>query len=213
MISIVEKYKPLLIGLIITIVLGFSLEWIGFLRFDPEQMLANILFFVVWWLIISFIVYRVPLLKKKTALKVGGLFLSSIVIIIIDVTFGIPDSPVTIPLVVAFWLCLAYLAFTSFFEKYGKYILGIYMVAVGYFLYVRLFSVDLETYLQEEKGAAFLLLIFPIPFLFVLWIYEQWKWLRTLKAEKMEAELALLNYWVVSNRMWVLILCRLWGIR
>ncbi len=191
--SILKNYKAILIGLIITMILRFWLEWIGFIRIDPEQVFANLMFFVVWWLIVSFVVYKVPLLKRKTTLKFGGLFLFLIAIIFIDATLGVPDSPITIPLVVALWLCLAYLIFNKFFEKYAKYILAIYVLAVGYFLYVRLFSPDLETYLQEEKGTALGLLIVPVPFFLILWGYEQWKWLKTLKAEKTEAELALLK--------------------
>ncbi len=190
---ILEKYKPFAIGLIIMIVLTAFLQWIGFIRINPTHVLENVFGFVIWWLIFSFIAYKVPTLKKKAIFKFVGLFLFLIVIIVIDATYGIPDSPVTIPLVVAFWLCLSYLIFRSFFEKYGKYIFGVYLFLVGYFLYVRLFSVDLETYMQDYKGTALFMLVIPIPFLLALWIYEQWKWLKILKTEKAEAELALLK--------------------
>jgi LytS/YehU family sensor histidine kinase len=40
---------------------------------------------------------------------------------------------------------------------------------------------------------ALLLIVMPVPFFFALWVYEQWKWLRTLQADKSKAELALLK--------------------
>ncbi len=55
-----------------------------------------------------------------------------------------------------------------------------------------MFSGGLEIYLQK-KETAFSFFILPIPAFFLIWIYEQWKWLQNLKAQKTTAELALLK--------------------
>jgi LytS/YehU family sensor histidine kinase len=56
-----------------------------------------------------------------------------------------------------------------------------------------LFSENFDFYEAHEKGVAFVFFLVPIPIFICIWIYEQWKWLKTLKAEKSTAELALLK--------------------
>jgi len=58
---------------------------------------------------------------------------------------------------------------------------------------LRLFSGDLEAYLKIKEEFPFFIFFIPIPILFSLWIFEQWKWLQNLKAEKLETELSLLK--------------------
>jgi LytS/YehU family sensor histidine kinase len=56
-----------------------------------------------------------------------------------------------------------------------------------------LFSGGDGAYLQIKKGFFLEIFLVPIPLLFCLWLYEQWKWLQQLKAGKAQAELALLR--------------------
>ena len=67
------------------------------------------------------------------------------------------------------------------------------MAILFYFLYLRLFSGDLETYLSNRKELPIFLLFVPLPLLFFLWIFEQWKWIQKLKRDKSEAELSMLR--------------------
>lgn len=62
-----------------------------------------------------------------------------------------------------------------------------------YFLYVRLSASSFEDYESNNKETVFTLFLLPIPFLILLWIYDQWKWLKTLQADKSKAELELLK--------------------
>ncbi|MFT5167797.1 MAG: hypothetical protein ACI8P3_003035 [Saprospiraceae bacterium] len=193
--TFLKKYKAFLYGLVITIILGVLLEWIGFIRINKSAVLENILIFSFWWIVISLLIYKFSYLKKKRKVvyRLLGLLVFFLIINLVDSLYEIPDSPVVIPLAVIFWITVSYVMFPDFFKKYQKYILGIYLLAIGYFIYVRTFSADLETYLEHEKGSAMLLFVLPIPFFLLLWIYEQWRWLKALKAEKAKAELALLK--------------------
>jgi LytS/YehU family sensor histidine kinase len=88
---------------------------------------------------------------------------------------------------------LFYFILPEFFQKYRFLIWGLYGGSALFFLYARLFSGSFELYETTYKVWALSLFLLPIPILIVLWFYEQWKWFRTLKAEKAEAELALLR--------------------
>ena len=80
-----------------------------------------------------------------------------------------------------------------FVKKYWKLITFFYGPLFLYFLYLRLFSGDLEGYLKIKEEVPFVIFFLPIPIFFGLWFYEQWKWLQNLKAEKSQAELSLLR--------------------
>jgi LytS/YehU family sensor histidine kinase len=60
------------------------------------------------------------------------------------------------------------------------------------FLYFRFYSESFELYRQNSKE-LFLLFIAPVPVFAILWAYQQWKWFKTLKAEKAKAELSMLQ--------------------
>ena len=195
MIHFLKKYAAFGIGLIILIPLILILQFVGFIRIPNDSLLEVALIFSFWWIAISLPIYKISYLKKnrKTLYKITGLIAFLIVILVIDSSFSIPDNPITIVLMVLFWFGLFYLLVPDFINKYKKFIFGIYGLAMLYFTYARLFSGDFENYLEQEKGAAMVLFIIPIPILILLWIYEQWKWLQTLKADKAKAELALLK--------------------
>ena len=56
-----------------------------------------------------------------------------------------------------------------------------------------MFSGDLEAYLKIKVDSYFFIFFLPIPILFLIWIFEQWKWVQNLKAEKSKTELSLLK--------------------
>jgi LytS/YehU family sensor histidine kinase len=88
---------------------------------------------------------------------------------------------------------LFYFILPGFFHKYRWLILGLYGGSALFFLYSRLFTGSFELYESTYKFWALSLFLLPIPILIGLWFFEQWKWFRTLKAEKASAELALLR--------------------
>ena len=92
-----------------------------------------------------------------------------------------------------FWIGLVYVLVPSFIKKYWKLILLIYGPLFIYFLYLRLFSGDVEAYLEIKEDFPFFIFFLPIPVLFLIWIFEQWKWVQNLKAEKAKTELSLLR--------------------
>ncbi|WP_299768272.1 histidine kinase [uncultured Dokdonia sp.] len=106
-----------------------------------------------------------------------------------DHYFEAPDHPIIILLIVLFWLGVFYLFFPKFFLKYRLLILASYSSILGYLLYIRL---D-ENYLEIYHRDALNLLLLPVPILFIIWLYEQWRWFETLKSEKAKGELELLK--------------------
>jgi sensor histidine kinase YesM len=106
---------------------------------------------------------------------------------------NIPDNPITLLLMMGFWIGFAYVMIPAFIKKYWKLIVFFYGPIILYFIYLRLFSGDVEAYLLIKKDSPFFIFLLPIPILFFLWIFEQWKWLQNLKAEKSKTELSLLR--------------------
>ncbi|GFZ93618.1 hypothetical protein GCM10011531_26980 [Aquaticitalea lipolytica] len=76
--------------------------------------------------------------------------------------------------------------------KYRIPILLIYGGTLSYFIYVRL-GYDTSIYFKEYKENVINLLLIPIPVIALLYFFEQWKWLKHLKAKKDKAELTLLK--------------------
>ena len=66
------------------------------------------------------------------------------------------------------------------------------MLLTRYFYIIDCFLEVLKSILIKNQN-CFLLFFAPIPIFICLWIYEQWKWFQTLKAEKAKAELAMLQ--------------------
>ncbi len=192
-ISFLKKYKAVLIGFPLTFILVKLLQYSKLILIDEKEFFMNTFFLFLYGAVISLMIY--------TYFKKGGnyLYLSLGFILLIGVLAivrlfmkGMTDNPVVILILILFWMGGFYAAFPSFFTKYKIIIWGIYGFSSLYFLYVRLFSGSIEIYLQK-KGTAFSFFILPIPALLLIWIYEQWKWLQNLKAQKTAAELALLK--------------------
>lgn len=193
MVSILSRYKGFVIGFFVTFLLGYGLESIGFLLIDYSEWEVNIPLFIFWWGVISLPIHKVEYLKKRrlSVMKVVLFMALLIPVVAVDRWFNIPDNPFTLAYVIAFWLGVFYLIFPKFFTKYRPYILGVYIVIFIYATYVRLFTGNIDQY--EDQGRVVGLLFAPVPFIAVLYVYEQWKWLKTLKNEKTTAELELLK--------------------
>lgn len=192
--NIFRKYQAFVIGPVITFVLILFMQYIDLIRVTPDAWVSNALGFLFYAYFISLAIHRY-LKSGGRIVKVGtGFFVLVIVIFSIGYfTSQLQDNPLLILLLISFWLMLFYFILPDFFQKYRFLIFGLYGGSALFFLYARLFTGSFELYESTYKMWALSLFLLPIPILIALWFYEQWKWFRTLKAEKAEAELALLR--------------------
>lgn len=194
MVNFLKKYKAFFIGLIV-IPISYLLERIGIIIIPEGRILEFIPYLIFWGLVIALPIYFFNYSKnvKKTIIKVLSLLVLLFITLGIDSIMNLPDNPITLLFIAGFWIGFVYVLVPSFIKKYWKLILIIYGPLLLYFIYLRLFSGGLEGYLKIKLETSFFVFILPIPFLFLVWIFEQWKWIRNLKAEKSKAELSLLR--------------------
>jgi len=195
MIAFLKKYKAFLFGLIVIVPIFYLLDYIGFIILPKDRSYEIVIYSIIWGTIIAlpFHNYNYLKSKKKTVLRVLSLFVLFFITLIIDGTMQLPDNPITLILLMGFWIGFAYVLTPSFIKKYWKLIVLIYGPLLLYFIYLRLFSGDLEAYLEIKEEFPFFLFLLPIPVLFFIWILEQWKWVQNLKSEKSKTELSLLK--------------------
>ena len=191
MIAFLKKYKAFFIGLIVIPVFYF-LEALGIIIVPEDRKLSIIPYLIFWGLAIALPIHHSKKIKK-TLIKVFILILFFCGTLVIDMMMNLPDNPITFIFLLVFWIGIVYVLAPSFFKKYWKLIGLIYGPLLLYFLYLRLFSGDLEAYLKIKEEIPFYLFFLPIPALFLIWIFEQWKWVQNLKAEKSKTELSLLR--------------------
>lgn len=194
MIAFIKKYKAFFIGLVITRLLAWILAYKQVILIDKDEHLTNILGFVFYWFLISLFIHKIKYIRSqiKTVIKIVGFLTSLMLIIIIDSNASVPDNPITILLFTVFYLAIAFVLVPKFFKKYRFPIIGTYALAYSVFLYFRLYSESYELY-RQQSTELFLLFFLPVPIFASLWAYQQWKWFQNLKAEKSQAELAMLQ--------------------
>lgn len=190
MIDFLQKYdKVLLKGGVITAIIAFVLVEASFVIINPLSVstpvyiIINILGLAFCWFSFSFLIYKFPLYK---VLGVVGLLL---IVVVIETYIKIPNNPITFPLLIFFWLGIAYLISPEFFKKYRIAIFSIYGIVLSYFFIFR----TMPNYERDHHQNFLSFLLIPIPVFIILWFYEQWRWLKTLQADKGKAELALLK--------------------
>jgi len=191
MIAFIKKYKAFGLAAVLVATIVFYLERVGFIKIPQNAPFETAFIFGFWWLAVSFVLYHFNFIKKKKKilLKVVILLIIAFVTFGTDDYFNIPNHPIVIFLIVVFWLGVFYLFFPKFIIKYKILILLVYGLILCYFFYLRL---D-ENYTELYHDRVLNLLMLPIPILFFVWIYEQWKWFNNLKSEKAKAELELLK--------------------
>ena len=183
------------ISFVIVLITILVMEHFKLLIIPSNRPFEIIYVFLFWWMLLSFLIYQLMHAKKrrKVLKKLFTLFIVLMVIFLVNMNMTMPDNPITIILFIGFWMGCCYLIVPSFIHKYWKLITFCYTSIILYFLYFRLFSGGDEAYLQIRKDIYLEIFLVPIPLLFCLWLYEQWKWLQQLKAGKAQAELALLR--------------------
>ncbi|MFC5624345.1 sensor histidine kinase [Algoriphagus winogradskyi] len=184
-------FKALAWGFAVTLLITFLLQRIGFIKIDFDEYLENVLILGSWWILTSLVFYysRKISLHKKNLLKILYLALFFTGILLLDQWMSIPDNPVSIFLLILFWMGIARFVAPAFFKKYQKVIFIVYGLIWMVFSILRWH----ETYLREHHEMAIFMLLIPIPFFLLLWVFEQWKRMRDLENQKNQAELAMLK--------------------
>ena len=150
----------------------------------PVSIFIHVSLFVICWLILA------SLLSKFSVYKVLGIVSLLFLSIISERYLAVQNNPVTIPLIILFWLGVIHLVLPDFFKRYKYVILGVYGLMIAYFLILYITTLDFSNE-DREHFASFM--IAPIPFFVVLWTYENWRSYRMLQAEKAATELSLLK--------------------
>ena len=182
--------RALLIGYLATVMLFILFAHTDLIPFNadtikqPLFLLLNGISFILIGLLLSVLMTRYTLVRVLFLL--GILVLASLA----DHHLSIDKNPITIPLIILFWVGLAYLILPNFFKKYRVAIASVLGLLLSYYFYHFFTTVD---YKPEDRGSFANLMIIPIPFFLALWFYEQWRWMKTLESEKTNAELALLK--------------------
>lgn len=195
MVQFLNKYKAFFIGVLLMFPIFYVMNFFEFILLPKNNPLEIIIYAIFWGILVALPFYNYSYLKtkKKTVLNVLVLIVLFFVALFIDSYMQMPDNPVTFILLMVFWFGFAYLLIPDFIKKYWKLISFIYGPLFLYFLYLRLFTGNLETYLKIKEDFPFYLFFLPIPILFLIWLFEQWKWLQNLKADKAKAELSMLR--------------------
>lgn len=188
--SFLTNRKAIFIGGIMAIGLAIMLGNVeGFFIIHPNSVSSPIFIFInllavaLCWLILSFLLNKFPIYQTV------GIVSLLVIANLAESYIRIPFNPVTIPLLILFWLGLAYLILPQFFKKYQVAILSVYVAVLSYFFIFRM----MPNYVQDYHQNFLNFLMIPIPVFAALWGYEQWRWLRMLKADKAKAELSLLK--------------------
>ena len=184
-------FKALGWGLLITLLTTFLLSRMRFINIDSEEHLENILIFGSWWMLCSMVFYYRSKMKLNHTIlwKIAALPIFLTTILLIDQWMAIPDNPVSIFLLILFWMGIAWVIVPEFFRKFRVSIFGVYAFIWLTFLFLR-FN---ENYFGQYHQFVILFLLIPIPFYLLLWVFEQWKRMKNLEMEKNEAELAMLK--------------------
>jgi len=192
MIEFLKKYKAFLFGFIIIVPIFYLLDYFGFIILPKERTYEILIYVIIWGLAIALPIHYFKT-KKLIVLRVLSLIVLAFLILFIDSSMKMPDNPITIILLMGFWFGIAYFLFPAFVKKYWKLIALFYIPLFLYFVYIRLSATDLESYLKIREELPLIIFFLPIPILFLVWLFEQWKWIQNLKAEKATAELSLLR--------------------
>jgi len=193
-ISFLKKYKAFIYGLIAFRLVLFVLAYFDFIHIDNSEYLSNALSFLFYWMLFSLPIYYFPFFKKhlSISLKFSGLIVLFMLVIINDHNSKMIDNPITFIGLILVGLSFFSILATNFFKKHALYTIVFYALSIGYFLYIRVYSNDINVYLQQEKEIKIILTL-PFFVLILGWFFQQWKWLKTLESKKSNAELALLK--------------------
>ncbi len=195
--TFLKKYKAFIIVLPILICILYALHVVGILNIPSNQPIEVLIITFFWWIGLSFLLNNLLRMTKKDRKKIGLKIVISLLLLfialIIDNWINIPDNPLTMTLMLLFWFAFFNLFAPKFIQKYKKVLLIFYSAILLVFFYFRFQTDDYENYLNIKNEWILPILIGSLPLLVLLWVYEQWQLINTLKQEKSQAELSLLK--------------------
>jgi len=193
-IAFLKKYKAFVYGLILFRIVVSLLVHLNYIHIDNTEYLSNALSFIFCWLFFSLPIHYFPFLKKHLgkSLQFLGLIILFMLVIINDANAKMMDNPITIVGIIIIGLAFFLIIATAFIKKHALYIGVFYLLSIGYFLYQRVYTNDIQLYLQHEKEIKIILAL-PFIVLLLAWFFQHLKWLKTLESKKTNAELALLK--------------------
>jgi sensor histidine kinase YesM len=194
MITFLKKYKAFIYGLVAFRLVVLVLSYFDFVHIDNSEYLSNTLSFFFYWLLFSFPIYYFSFLVKHKIIsfKFLGLIILFMLIIINDANSKMIDNPITFIGVISVGLLFFSILAPKFLNKYVLLTIVFYALSLSYFFYIRVYIDDINVYLQQEKEIK-IILTAPFFVLLIGWVFQQWKWLKTLESKKSKAELALLK--------------------
>ncbi|WP_166964142.1 sensor histidine kinase [Yeosuana marina] len=194
MIAFLKKYKAFIYGLIVFRIVVLVLSYYDFVHIDNSEYLSNTLSFLFYWFLFSLPIYYFPFFKKHKikTLKFLVLIVLFVLVIVNDANSTMIDNPITFIGIICIGLLFFSIIAPQFFKKYVLYTIVFYVLSLGYFIYLRIYTEDINVYLQQEKEIK---IILTIPFLVLTlgWFFQHWKWLKSLESKKSKAELTLLK--------------------
>lgn len=195
MIRFINRYKAFIVGYIIIVPIFYLMDFLGLIILPKERTYEMLIYAFIWGTLIALPFHNHTYLKRRKNKVVGltGLIFLFFFTLIVDSNMSMPDNPITIILLMGFWIGLGYLFIPSFVKKYWKLIAFFYIPLLLYFIYLRVFTGGLEAYLLIKEDFPFFVFFIPLPILFFVFVFEQWKWVQNLKADKSKTELSLLR--------------------
>ena len=189
--TFIQKYqRELIIGGITTAFITAVLVWTGFIITDFGHrakvgfILLNLISFIICWLFLSFLIH------KLDVYKFFALVFFITIVLVVGRYRNIGSHPIIFPIIILLGIGAAYLIAPKLLKKYSLVAFIIYaLIVVNYILYFNMGPDGSETYRLNFINS----LLIPIPVFVGLWAYEQWRWFKTLQADKAKAELALLK--------------------
>lgn len=184
-------FRSLFWGLLITLSITFLMARMGLIHIDFSEYLENGLILGSWWIIASLVFFYSGSFKVNRNLlwKVLGLASFLTLILLVDQWMEMPDNPVSIILLILFWMGIAWVIDPRFFIRFRVLIGGVYGLIATLFLVLRF----QPNYHEQNHEIAILLLIAPVPLFLLLWVFEHWRGVKELELAKNEAELEMLK--------------------
>ena len=195
MIQFIKKYKAFIVGYIIIVPIFYLMDYLGLIILPENRTYEMLIYALIWGTLIALPFHNHKYLKSKKNKVIGltGLIFLFFFTLIVDSKMSMPDNPITIILLMSFWIGLGYIFIPSFVKKYWKLIAFFYIPLLLYFIYLRVFTGSFEAYLLIKESSHFFVFFIPLPILFFVFVFEQWKWVQNLKADKSKTELSLLR--------------------
>ena len=175
----------------------YALHSVGILNIPSNQPIEVLIITCFWWIGLSFLLNNLLRMTKKDRIKMGLKIVITLLLLIVALTIDnwidIPDNPLTMTILLLFWFAFFNLFAPKFIQKYKKGLFIFYAAILLAFFYFRFQTDDYENYLTIKNEWILPLLMGSLPLLVLLWVYEQWLLIHTLKQEKSQTELSLLK--------------------